>query len=165
MTNRPSSLAVRILAGAVVLLAAAATLHAQSAGQPETRNGVGPADTVGSEPSERSEMYTAEVAILRDAATGALRKPTDAETAELVATLKKLTKRSPLVPTTNADGTITIEFNGEYDNVVLARAKEDGTYETLCVSSLEEGVSFLGLKRVETPKPGTGESGMGEDWR
>ena len=115
-------------------------------------------DKVSSEPqaSVDDRSYTAELAIIRDTKTGQLRKPDAKETAEMVATLKKLTRRSSLTPTANADGSVTVELGEEYSNVVLARAKEDGTYETLCVSTFEEGATFLGLKRVEAPKNGKG---------
>jgi hypothetical protein len=74
----------------------------------------------------------------------------------MVATLKKLTRRSALTPTANAGGMATVELGEEYSNVILARAKEGGGYETLCVTSFDEGAEFLGLKRVETPKNGKG---------
>ena len=115
-------------------------------------------EKVSSEPqaSVDNSSYTAELAIIRDTKTGQLRKPDAKETAEMVATLKKLTRRPELTVTTSSSGTGTVELGEEYSNVILARAKEGGGYETLCVSSFDEGAQFLGLRRVDAPKDGKG---------
>ena len=39
-------------------------------------------------------------------------------------------------------------LEGEQANVIVARAKEDGQYETLCVQTFEEAADYLGLVRV-----------------
>ena len=98
-----------------------------------------------------SGSYVAERAIFRDATSGALRKPSPKETSELVRSLKTLTKRGELKATTTGDGTGVVELDGQYQMVIVARAAEDGTYETLCVSSFEEAAEFLGLKRSVAP--------------
>ena len=129
----------------VVFLMSAASLFAA----PERTQ-----EKVSSEPQSSVDdggSYTAEAAIIRDVKTGKLRKPTVEETSEMVATLKKLTRRSPLSVTANAHGMGRVELGEEYSNVILAGAKEGGGYETLCVTSFDEGAEFLGLKRVEMP--------------
>ena len=97
------------------------------------------------------DSYVADRAIFRDATSGALRKPNAKETLELVRTLKTLTKRGELKATTNSDGTGVVELDGQYQMVVVARATDEGSYETLCVSSFEEAAEFLGLKRSVAP--------------
>ena len=101
-----------------------------------------------------AEASTAEVKfrptrdIAVDSVTGRLRKPTAAETAKLVADLKRMTAR-PTVVTTNAvagkTGGRMAVLDGGFAGVMLARPRADGTYETRCVFSFEEGAEFLGL--------------------
>ena len=106
-----------------------------------------------------AEASTAEVKfrptrdIAVDSVTGRLRKPTAAETAKLVADLKRMTAR-PTVVTTNAvtgkTGGRMAVLDGGFAGVMLARPRADGTYETRCVFSFEEGAEFLGLVAENT---------------
>jgi hypothetical protein len=87
------------------------------------------------------EKWVGTRAILRDESTGKLRKPTAAETEQLVKTIKQLTAR-PSVRTTSTRGGAVEAAPAQ---VVIARATEDGVMETLCVQSFEEAATFLGL--------------------
>lgn len=106
------------------------------------------------------EAYTAERAIVRDEKTGSLRKPTPQETADLVRSLKTMTKRSGegLKVTSASNGGQMMDLDGQFQMVVLARPTAEGGTETLCVSTFEEGADFLGLRLEATPnapaKPG-----------
>jgi hypothetical protein len=93
------------------------------------------------------KTYVATRDIHVDPQTGAARKPTAAETQELVATLKQLTSRSTegLAARTHADGTKQVSLEGRFGTVTLARPGADGKMETLCVESFEEAAEFLGL--------------------
>ena len=94
----------------------------------------------------QAKKYRATSAIVVDKQTGQRRLPTEQEVAELVATLSNFTTRSEDLPQTpTASGAIGIELGEGYGGVVLARANEDGTIETRCVFSFEEGAGFLGL--------------------
>lgn len=89
------------------------------------------------------EKWVGTRAILRDETTGKLRKPTEAETRELVKTIKQLTAR----PTVRTEATSTRGgvMEAAPAQVVIARATEEGTMETLCVQTFEEAAAFLGL--------------------
>ena len=104
-------------------------------------------------PAEEATIYTADRAIVRDEKTGSLRKPTPQEVSELVLSLKKMTNRSGegLKVTTAANGGAMVDLNGQFQMVVLARPNADGGYETLCVSTFEEGAEFLGLRVEASP--------------
>lgn len=93
------------------------------------------------------KTYVATRAIHVDPQTGTARKPTAAETQELVATLRQLTSRSTegLTARTHADGTKQIALEGRFGAVALARPRGDGTMETHCVTTFEEAAEFLGL--------------------
>ena len=40
---------------------------------------------------------------------------------------------------------MTVDLDGGFGGILLARPNDDGTWETRCVFTLEEGAEFLGL--------------------
>jgi hypothetical protein len=105
--------------------------------------GVGAADA-----AESSVKYTATRAIAMDSATGKYRKPNTAEVKELVAELKAMTRQPVAVAMTSTahnTGGITAKLDKAFGGVVLARPRADGSFETRCVFTFEEGAEFLGL--------------------
>lgn len=97
----------------------------------------------------RARKYRATNPIVRDQATGQRRMPTEAEVTQLVASLSTLTQRTESLPEASAArGGVSIDLAGGYNGVVLAKATEDGSFETLCVFTFDEGVAFLGLEPV-----------------
>ena len=82
--------------------------------------------------------------------TGVVRMPTEQEVKVVVETLSTLAARPEnLAETAAQDGTVTVDLAGGFGGVVLARPGENGTWETLCVFSLDEGAAFLGLVEVK----------------
>lgn len=105
--------------------------------------GVGAADA-----ADRSVAYTATRAIAVDSATGKYRKPNAAETEKLVAELKAMTRQpvaTAMRPTARNTGGVTANLDKAFGGVVLARPRADGSIETRCVFTFEEGAEFLGL--------------------
>ena len=95
-----------------------------------------------------AERWTATRAIVRDATTGELRRPTPQETLALVKTLREMTAgaQQPLkTVTTNANGMAIAEVDESYQSVVIARPAPGGVMETRCVRTFEEAAEFLGL--------------------
>jgi hypothetical protein len=90
------------------------------------------------------ERWVGTRAILRDTATGKLRKPTAREASELASTIKKLTAR-PVAVVTEAASPRGGVWQAAPAQVVVARASADGGTETLCVQTFEEAADFLGL--------------------
>jgi hypothetical protein len=104
------------------------------------------------------ENWSATKAIIFDDATKTVRKPTAAETADLVRSLRQMTtKPARAIQSTSAGmaGSTTRQgsINGAFANVVIARANPDGSMETRCVQTFEEAAEFLGL--VEQPSGAT----------
>ena len=99
----------------------------------------------------QGKKYKATKEIVRDQATGALRKPTDAETDAMVAQISVLTNRSSegLVVQQAPNGMKVIDAEGRFNSVTLGRAKADGTTEIRCVFSLDEAADFLGFEETE----------------
>jgi hypothetical protein len=105
--------------------------------------GVGAADA-----AEKSLQYTATRAIAVDSATGKYRKPNAAEIAKLVTDLEAMTRQpvaTAMTSTARNTGGVTARLDGQFGGVVLARPRADGSLETRCVFTFEEGVEFLGL--------------------
>jgi hypothetical protein len=94
-----------------------------------------------------AKHYKATRAFVQDKATGRVRMPTQAEVDEVVATLSALGQRpaEELPQSTQSGGTVTVDLEGSQSGIVLARPNEDGTWETRCVFTIEEGAAFLGL--------------------
>jgi hypothetical protein len=98
--------------------------------------------------ADKSEKYTATRAIAMDSATGKYRKPNAAEIEKMVADLKAMTRQpvaTAMKSTARNTGGVTATLDGQFGGVVLARPRADGSLETRCVFTFEEGAEFLGL--------------------
>jgi hypothetical protein len=97
----------------------------------------------------QGKKYKATQEIIRDQATGALRKPTESETEAMVAQISQLTNTSTdgLTQVPSAKGGTLMNLEGRFQGVVLGRANADGTTEVRCVFSIEEAAEFLGLEQ------------------
>jgi len=93
------------------------------------------------------KKYVATLEITVDKKSGKLRKPTEAETETLVATLTTLTNRSTegLRQVERPGGATVVNLEGRFAPVMLSRPNPDGTSEVKCVTSFEEAADFLGL--------------------
>ena len=93
------------------------------------------------------KKYRATRPLVADAQTGAVRMPTQEEVDQAVGSLSSLTKSAGDSPTqaSAGGGAVTIDLDGGAAGVMLARPNSDGTWETRCVFSLDEGAEFLGL--------------------
>ena len=93
----------------------------------------------------RAKKYKGTRAIVVDSTTGQLRLPTQQEVDQAVQGLSSLTPKpvEDAQQTTLSNGAVAVALDGS--GVVLARPNGDGTFETRCVFSFEEGAEFLGL--------------------
>jgi hypothetical protein len=100
----------------------------------------------------RNKKYVATRAITVDPQTGTLRLPTPQETQELVDSLVEMTNRSMdgLEVRTLANGTKSVDIDGRFQSVMLARPSEDGTWEMKCVTTFDEATEFLGIVEDKT---------------
>jgi len=97
----------------------------------------------------QGKKYRATKEVVRDQATGELRKPTEAETDAMVAQISQLTNRSSegLTQIPSAKGGTVMNLEGRSQSVILGRANPDGTTEVRCVFSVEEAAEFMGLEQ------------------
>lgn len=99
------------------------------------------------------ERWVARDAILVDETTGKTRRPSVAETENLVRGLRQMFARTAPAMTPAAKGQgLRMSVDGGIPNVVVARATADGQMETRCVQTFDEAVQFLGL----VPQTGSG---------
>lgn len=132
MNQRLHALAGAVLAAAVVV---ATPLAAAAAQAPASQSAPG-----------QAKKYRATSAVVVDKATGQRRLPSEQEVTEMVATLTTLTARNENpVQTATSTGAVGAELTPGFGGLILGRATEEGTYETRCVFTFEEGAAFLGL--------------------
>ena len=100
----------------------------------------------------RSKKYVATRSITIDTQTGTLRLPTPQETQELVDSLVEMTNRSMdgLQVRTLANGTKSVDIDGRFQSVMLARPNDDGIWEMKCVTTFDEATEFLGIVEDKT---------------
>jgi hypothetical protein len=95
----------------------------------------------------KAKRYKAARAFVVDKQSGDVRMPTQQEVDEVVANLSTLGQRptEALQQTSQPGGAVTVDLDGGFGGIILARPNGDGTWETKCVFTLEEGAEFLGI--------------------
>jgi hypothetical protein len=92
-----------------------------------------------------------------DPQTGKLKPLSAQEAQDLAAGLKKMLNKSAdgLTEVQHEDGSTSMDLNGRFRNVVVAREREDGTLSVSCVDTPGAAASALGIDRklLEEPKP------------
>lgn len=138
-TSRRPALRLGILLGAAAVVA---TLIVALTGATPIA-----ASTNSSPEQAQAKKYKATRAFVVDKQTGKARMPTQQEVDEVVATLSALGQRpaETLQQAPQATGGVSIDLDGGFGGIILARPNEDGTWETKCVFTLEEGAEFLGM--------------------
>lgn len=105
------------------------------------------ADPAGTAVLAKQKRYAATRPLVVDQGTGRARMPTESELAATVASLSTLANRETagLTQSSAAGGAIAVNLDDGFGGVMLARPAADGSWETLCVFTFEEGAAFLGL--------------------
>jgi|SRR5687767_993510 len=100
--------------------------------------------TKSSNASQKKYKGTREIVV--DKQTGQRRMPTQEEVDEVVSNLSQLANRPENLPSTEGSGGgELVDLAGGYNGVLLGRPADDGSFETKCVFTFEEGAEFLGL--------------------
>ena len=102
------------------------------------------------QPQGKAKKYKGTRAIIVDSNTGQLRLPTQEEVDQAVKGISSLVVKpvEEAQERTLSSGAVAVSLDGS--GVVLARPNGDGTFETRCVFSFEEGAEFLGLVEDES---------------
>lgn len=89
-----------------------------------------------------------------DPKTGKLRQPTSDEIQSLTQSLEPALSHSSegLTEVRNADGSVSVDLQGRFQDAVLAKVNPDGSVEQRCVSSRKEAEAFLKDKAASKPQ-------------
>jgi hypothetical protein len=125
------------LAGVAVLALGGAAVGPQSAASAQS------SATAGRSREENVKKLTGK-RLRIDARTGRPRAITAQEARETVDQLRAvLGAQEARGPIRGADGVVALELRGIADRTVVARPRENGTFATRCVVSVDEAVDFL----------------------
>ena len=116
-----------------------------------------PENTAVSKDSNPKKFMTVKVAgqdVQVDPQTGKLKPLSPQEAENLAEGLKRMVNKSAdgLTEVQHEDGSTSMELNGRFRNVVVAREREDGTLSMSCVDNPKAAASALGVdqKLLET---------------
>lgn len=103
--------------------------------------------------------------VVRDRETGKTRPLTSAEALHLAEGIRALVSQSTvgLVEVRNADGSYSMDLQGRFQSVMLAKREDDGTVSQACVDNVEAAASFfaidpalVGALRAAVARPSSG---------
>ncbi len=82
-----------------------------------------------------------------DSQTGQMKELTPEEARKLAAGLKKMVNQSTegLVQVQHADGSVSMDLEGRFQNVTVARVNEDGSVTQSCVDNPQAAGAFFGI--------------------
>lgn len=144
MTGQRTRGRLRILLGAAAAISMALISIGSATGVAATSGAVAE--------QAKAKHYKGTRAFVVDKESGAVRLPTQQEVDEVVANLTAFGQRpaETLAPAPQSNGSLIVDLDGSFGGVMLARPNGDGTWETKCVFTLEEGAEFLGLVEDES---------------
>jgi hypothetical protein len=82
-----------------------------------------------------------------DSQTGQIKELTQEEAQKLAAGLKQMVNQSSegLVQVHHANGSVSTELQGRFQNVAVARVNKDGSVEQSCVDNPQAAGAFFGI--------------------
>lgn len=156
----PRSPLMIVTAIAVVAIAAITVVSRQSASGKQS-NGLQNATTAMANAADK-KYTTVKVAgqdVQVDPQTGKIKPLTADEARQLAEGLKRMLNKSTegLVQEHHADGSTSLDLQGRFQNVTVARENQDGTLSQSCVDNPGAAAKFFGidskLVEPETPAP------------
>lgn len=147
-----------VTAIAVIAIAAITVVSRQSANSKQTT--VPQKVITGTANAPEKKYTTVRVAgqdVQVDSQTGQMKPLTPEEAKQLAAGLKGMLNKSTegLVEEHNADGSVSVDLKGRFQNVTVARENKDGTLSQSCVDSPRAAAAFYGIdpKLLEPAQP------------
>ncbi len=96
-----------------------------------------------------------------DPQTGRMKELTPEEAQKMAAGLKQMVNQSTdgLVQVQHADGSVSMDLEGRFQNVTVARVNKDGTVSQSCVNNPKAAGAFFGIdpKLIDDKQNGTSE--------
>jgi hypothetical protein len=162
-TGRNSSRRIKRLAWAAIVVTvfalgamAAVSLRTSRAKDPAARQNNSQA--VGNSRSNPSLRVGAQIPL--DPQTGQVRPLTQEEAQELAAGIKQLVNQSTdgLQSVRHADGSVSIDLQGRFQSIAVAKRDEDGKVIQSCVDNRQAAAAFFGIDPQLVGVPATAAS-------
>ena len=142
----PRRSVIIIAAIALVSVAAITVISRQSA---SGKTEVPQAETANAAGTKYTKVKVGNQEVFVDSQTGKIKPLSAQEAQELAQGLKTMLEKNQssegLVEEHNADGSISVDLQGRFQNVVVARENEDGTVSTSCVDNPRAAANFFGV--------------------
>jgi len=135
---------------AIVLAVAAVTVIARQVSTANVARSVTPTPVTSTRSATTGKYVTVKVAgrdVQVDSQTGQVRQMTPEEAKQLADGLKGMLNKSTdgLVQEQRADGTVSMDLQGRFQNVTVAKVNPDGSVTQSCVDSREAAAAFFGI--------------------
>jgi hypothetical protein len=149
-------MAIAIVAVAAVTVVSRQKTRVNEANNPQRTTVVANAS------KNQSNFMTVKVAgqdVQVDPQTGKMKELTPEEAQKMAAGLKKMINQSSegLVQVQHADGTVSMDMEGRFQNVAVARINKDGSISESCVDNPKAAGEFFGIdpKLIENQPSGS----------
>ena len=149
-----------ITAIAVVAIAAVTVVSRQSAPGSEARKADGPQNLTTTVSGPADEKYMKVKVAAQDVPvnqTGQVKPLSPEEAQKLADSLKHMLNKSTegLVEERHADGSVSVDLQGRFEHVTIARKNQDGTVSQSCVDNPRAAAAFYKIdpKMLESDRP------------
>jgi hypothetical protein len=143
-----------IITAIVVIAIAAITVVSRQSASGGSQKATTPANTAN---KKYTTMKVAGQDVQVDSQTGQMKPLTPEEAKKLAEGLKGMLNKSTegLTEEHNADGSVSMDLQGRFQNVTVARVNKDGTVTQSCVDNPKAAAAFFGIdpKLLEPEKP------------
>ena len=142
--RRPALVALALV---VLVIAAISAVSRQLVAGKQSESPENPSVSTESTGKKYTTVKVAGQDVQVDSQTGKLKPLTPEEAQRLAEGLKKMVNKSAdgLTQVQHDDGSVSMDFDGRFRNVVVAREKEDGTLSMSCVDNPRAAASALGV--------------------
>ena len=163
-SKRFRRLPLTVIAASVILAVGAVTVISRqlAAGkaEPNTQEKTSPASNAANKRYVTVKVAGRDVQV--DGQTGQIRELTPEEKEKLAAGLREVINQSDegLVQVHNPDGSVSMDLQGRFQDVAVAKRNDDGSVSQSCVNNPQAAGAFFGIdpQMIEN-KPGKGETG------
>jgi hypothetical protein len=142
-----SPIIIATVAAVVLVIGTVTTLSRQLAPQAASRSTVPPAARAQSSGQQFITVKVAGHDVQVNPQTGQIKPLTPQEAQQMADGLKRMLNRSTqgLVKVHHEDGSDSIDLNGHFQNVAVARINDDGSISQSCIDNPQAAASFFGI--------------------
>jgi hypothetical protein len=130
---------------AVLIAIGAITVISRQSGAAKSRTGLQTSQAVKNQQQVKVKVAGQDVQV--DPQTGQVRSLTPEQARRLAEGLKRMLNKSSegLVQEQHADGSVSMDLQGRFQNVAVARVESDGTVTQSCIDKPDQAASFFGI--------------------